>query len=324
MKLSIIIPVYNRETTIEKCIDSLINQLDSDCEIILVDDGSSDNTISICRRYLNNQIKLIENEHGGVSKARNTGIKEALGEYIAFIDSDDFVDDNYISIIKSAIEDSPQFVAFDAFEFLVDGKPYRKNAGLTVCDKTEISNIYPFLISQRINNAVLKLFRADIIRNNNIKFIDGMIIAEDYMFIMDYVKVCDSVKICNYLPYYFVYNTSGTYNVNPNHLLNLITAYENTRKFYNDYCQSISIIPMRARFLQQCVETCGKLCEKRLMTQELEKALTDSLIYKELVNADYTKLKSKIEKIIFSLKKWHIAKYYFHTIKLLEKIINNV
>ena len=103
---SIIVPVYNTETRLEKCIDSLVNQTFKDIEIILVDDGSTDRSGSICDDYSSkdNRITVIHQENTGQGIARNCGLKVANGEYIAFLDSDDFMDEKSYEIIKEAID----------------------------------------------------------------------------------------------------------------------------------------------------------------------------------------------------------------------------
>ncbi|MBR1884238.1 MAG: glycosyltransferase [Clostridia bacterium] len=93
MKISIVVPIYNVEKELERCIESLINQTYKDIEIILVDDGSKDNCPMICDKYMakDNRIKVIHKENGGLSDARNTGINNSTGDYILFVDSDDYI-----------------------------------------------------------------------------------------------------------------------------------------------------------------------------------------------------------------------------------------
>lgn len=106
--VSVIIPVYNVEECIARCIDSIINQTFKNLEIILVDDGSSDKSGKICDEYAQNdsRIKVIHKENGGVSSARNTGLDIANGEYIGFVDSDDYIDANMYECLVNSIEDS--------------------------------------------------------------------------------------------------------------------------------------------------------------------------------------------------------------------------
>lgn len=95
--ISIIVPVYNVEKYIAKCLDSLVNQTYLNIEILLIDDGSTDKSLSICKKYaaVDSRIKLFSKENGGVSSARNLGLLHVQGEYVVFVDSDDFVSPKY-------------------------------------------------------------------------------------------------------------------------------------------------------------------------------------------------------------------------------------
>lgn len=106
MKVSVIIPVYNVEKFLPKCLDSLLNQTIKDLEFICINDGSTDNSSEILKRYSNKdpRIKIINQDNLGVSAARNAGIKIATGKYIGFIDSDDWVDNNYFELLYKAAE----------------------------------------------------------------------------------------------------------------------------------------------------------------------------------------------------------------------------
>ena len=92
-KISIIIPIYNSEKFLVRCLDSILNQLYNDFEVILIDDGSKDHSLEICQRYslLDARFKVYSKENGGVSSARNFGLSKAVGSYIVFIDSDDYI-----------------------------------------------------------------------------------------------------------------------------------------------------------------------------------------------------------------------------------------
>lgn len=104
--ISIVIPVYKVELYLEKCIESIINQTYKNLEIIIVDDGSPDNCPKICDEYAqkDNRIKVIHKENGGLSDARNAGIDVAAGKYIAFVDSDDYVSNDYIEYMYNLIK----------------------------------------------------------------------------------------------------------------------------------------------------------------------------------------------------------------------------
>lgn len=101
IKISVIVPVYNTELYVKKCIDSILNQTFHEFELILLDDGSTDKSKEICNGYakMNKNIRVIHSEHKGVAEARNNGLKEAFGEYITFIDSDDWIDKRYLETL---------------------------------------------------------------------------------------------------------------------------------------------------------------------------------------------------------------------------------
>ena len=106
VKYSVIIPVYNAEKTLRRCLDSLLSQPYPDCELILVNDGSSDESGIICKEYAakHRQVCVVDKENGGVSSARNAGLDRASGKYVVFVDSDDYVADNFFSLLDQTLK----------------------------------------------------------------------------------------------------------------------------------------------------------------------------------------------------------------------------
>lgn len=102
--ISVVIPIYNRESTLQKCVDSVLAQTYKNIEVILVNDGSTDRSGDICRRYeqIDPRVKVISKENGGLSSARNAGIDKSCGEYIFFIDSDDWIDSDTLEVLLNA------------------------------------------------------------------------------------------------------------------------------------------------------------------------------------------------------------------------------
>lgn len=165
-KVSVIVPFYNVEKYIEKCIKSLLNQTLDDIEIILVNDGSKDNSASIAKRYWQEnteKIVYLEKENGGLGDARNYGIPYAKGEYIAFIDSDDYVEkDMYKQMLKKAEEEHSDMVECDFWwEYSENDK--KEDIGILYEGKHEA------LVNARVV-AWNKLIRKDIINKYDIKF----------------------------------------------------------------------------------------------------------------------------------------------------------
>ena len=124
-KISIIVPVYNVEQYLAECIESIKDQSLTDIEIILVDDGSPDNSGAICDDYAlkDDRIKVIHKKNGGLSSARNAGLEVAIGEYIGFVDSDDWVDgEMYEVLYKNAVENQAEIAACNIAKMGLDGQ----------------------------------------------------------------------------------------------------------------------------------------------------------------------------------------------------------
>ena len=134
-KISIIVPIYNVERYLMECIDSIRNQTLTDIEIILVDDGSPDNSGAICDdcALKDDRIKVIHKKNGGLSSARNAGLKVAIGEYIGFVDSDDWVDgEMYEFLYKNAVEKHAEIAACNIAKMGLDGQFENFDIGIRI------------------------------------------------------------------------------------------------------------------------------------------------------------------------------------------------
>ena len=124
MKVSVIVPVYNSSTYIDKCMTSLVNQTLDDIEIIVIDDGSNDDTLKKLEKY-KRKIKLIKQKNSGVASARNKGLMNATGEYIAFVDSDDWIEQDMFQVMyNKAMEKNYDAVECD-FKYVDDNKEWK-------------------------------------------------------------------------------------------------------------------------------------------------------------------------------------------------------
>ena len=197
-KVSVIVPVYNAEDYIEKCLDSLINQSLKDIEIIVVDDGSTDDTYKVVSKY-KEKIKLIKQKNGGVASARNKGLSVAEGEYIAFVDSDDWVElDMFSKLYNKAIENDYDAVECN-FKYVDDNEEWH---GVIDVDTDVVSiddkkkyfiKMFPVIWN--------KIYKRDKIKN--IKFKDG-VWAEDVEFLYRVIPNIDTIgKINEELYYYY-------------------------------------------------------------------------------------------------------------------------
>ena len=195
--ISVIVPIYNVEKYLNKCIESIISQTYKNLEIILVDDGSQDLCPKICDEYAkkDNRIKVIHKENNGVSAARNTGIDIAQGKWIAFIDADDWVDENYLKILISESDENIDII----------GCGYKRVNGNNIekvnnNDETIIYDNVKFIekllnVQNGYGFVHTKLIRKSLI--NNVKFDCNIKVGEDALFNMQLAKKTKRIKIIN-------------------------------------------------------------------------------------------------------------------------------
>lgn len=188
-RISIIIPAYNCEGTIEKCILSVINQGFFDWELILIDDGSTDNTREICEHYADSvKIFLYSQQNSGVSSARNYGIKKATGEYLVFVDSDDFLLQDALSTIHDSMKGKD--ICFYNYQIFKLGKKRNNNyiSKPEILDITDFMKVFPEMyLSGYINPPWGKCYKKSLITE---KFEEGLSIGEDLLFNLSYLKKC--------------------------------------------------------------------------------------------------------------------------------------
>jgi glycosyltransferase involved in cell wall biosynthesis len=204
--LSVIVPVYNVEKYLRRCLDSLVNQTYQDIEIICVNDGSTDSCPKILDEYCAKYPKIIVSNkpNGGLSSARNFGLLRSNGEYIAFIDSDDWVDLNYYEKLMGAIINHGADAAFTSY--IRKGEKKHK-VRIPIEDEKVYKNINRKIdISDSLKNPCVwnKVYKKDILIKNKLLFEEGKY-YEDAMFTMPFLNLCDKlVSVPNVYYYYYV------------------------------------------------------------------------------------------------------------------------
>lgn len=208
-KLSIIAPIYKTEQYLPVCIESILGQSFSDFELILVNDGSPDNSRQICENYQkkDSRIRIVNKENGGLSSARNAGLEIARGDYIMFVDSDDYLEAGCFERAYTAMMAANADLYIGGF-YEVDGAGQRTEKR---CVKTAKSYTVQELMNQYgidypsywVSLAWGKLFRADIIKRNSMRFDTWFNYKEDAPFLYTYLRFIDKVyfdaqPICNY------------------------------------------------------------------------------------------------------------------------------
>ena len=221
-KITIIVPIYKVETYLRRCVDSILAQTFKDFECILVDDGSPDGCGEICDEYAkkDKRVQVIHKENGGVSDARNVGIDAAKGEYLYFVDADDYLDDCLLeTVVKLLDGNNYEMVCFNFRMINVEGKTiYMSNfPGMEhrisseseyldfICDKFE------FYIGW---SPCTRVFKADIIKQHGLYFVDRKeIFAEDLLFVLEYLLYVNKIKVVRNVMYNYAM-WEGSYTVN--------------------------------------------------------------------------------------------------------------
>lgn len=196
MKYSVIIPVYKAEKTLERCLDSLIKHQRDDVELLVINDGSPDKSGDICRKYAEKHpcIRYFEKENGGVSSARNLGLEKATGEYLLFVDSDDYVSDDYFAVIDQAIsEKAPDMIIFGYRNFGGNDSAWTLGDYFSSgeCDTAgkAADAMRKYLFSPQCS----KVLKREIIRKNALKYDDSLSIGEDQTFLFSYAMHMNSI-----------------------------------------------------------------------------------------------------------------------------------
>lgn len=194
IKISVVIPVYNVEKYIRECIESIINQTFKDIEIIVVNDGSKDNSIKIVEEYLSDKrLKIINKENRGLSSARNKGMKIARGEYIYFIDSDDFIEKDVLEVLYKNLELERFDIIFSNFSFYNDKTKKEKKSKFNFPFKENINKGCYFLYNGEEINVWNRLYRKEFFKKYNFEFIEK-IIHEDQDFGFKTILLAETIK----------------------------------------------------------------------------------------------------------------------------------
>ena len=235
-KISVIVPIYNTAKYLENCLDSIVNQTLRELEIILVDDGSTDESGKIADTYAkkDQRIKVIHQKNAGQSAARNRGIKESTGDYLSFVDSDDQIEPVFYSTLLKLYKDNTSVaVCGHQYRRLKDNssknlyqsplKPRGKN-------ETKKAYIIKLLVKDgRMYSCNNKLFKKEYIKDNNILFDTNINFAEDTKFVLDYLSYAEGEIAYDMSPLY-IYN----FGTETSTVKTAATKWENWEKQYQD------------------------------------------------------------------------------------------
>ena len=201
MLLSVIIPVYNAAPYLRQCIESLLDLANADLELILVDDGSNDESGKICDEYAEKdaRVRVFHQQNAGASVARNVGLEHACGQWISFVDADDWVESNYFEPLAENHE-MADIIFFPLKEIFTNGQVVRRCPYPAIEDsRVRIEQVLFDLKYGSIGDifgwTVAKFFKSSIIREHNIRFVSNLVFREDEIFTMDICRYVRSVCV---------------------------------------------------------------------------------------------------------------------------------
>ncbi len=324
-QISVIVPVYNVEKYLKRCVDSILKQTFFDFELILVDDGSNDKSGEICDQLAEKEdrIKVFHKENGGVSSARNMGIDNAAGNYIMFVDSDDYIKENMIEALWRLMEEQND-LAVSSIEMIESGrhkKYYLKEK------KYNSASLLEEYCEEEIPQICLcgpcgKLYKKSIIDKN--RFDLELRIGEDTYFNMEYIKSCQSIATTGEIYYYYMReNTESLFSkFRPYYYDNTRAVYEHTLKV----CQDIHCTERSKKALTKCYvkNLLGNL-NKAVMTtnkhicKEYMRNVQNDSVFQGNVDALRTNWKQYVIGALIRKKHYEIAYLAVWVWKVLKK-----
>lgn len=281
--ISIIIPAYNVDKWVGKCLNSVMNQSYSNLEIIVIDDGSDDDTNIICTRMAekDKRITLIHQENKGVSEARNEGIRRSCGEYICFVDADDYIDPDYIKVLSDLIDNN--HVQLSICGYVEEDEKGRINR--TLKGKTGVQKSLTILESLFFHDEIgrslwNKMFDNRLIKQQALLFSADFMVGEDMFFLIQYLTLIEKSALSDQIGYHYILREQsamqkkywdGSYLKNRLSWLNALDAVENFLKdknlhvlkffyrykllvYYRVLCESVSLTGEKSNLDRRALE----------------------------------------------------------------------
>ncbi|MFR7874032.1 MAG: glycosyltransferase [Christensenellales bacterium] len=283
-KVSVVVPIYNVEKYIKKCMDSLVNQTLQEIQIIFVNDGSTDESGNIAKEYASkypNKIIYLEKENGGLSDARNFGMRYAEGEYIAFLDSDDYVENTmYEEMYNKALQENSDYVECDfLWEYPDKTKKDKRNS---------YNNKKEMLTNVRVV-AWNKLIKREILEKNNISFPKGLR-YEDIEFTYKLIPYLNKVSYVDKEFVHYVQRNNSIANVQNERTAEVFTIFDNIIKyyqekgFYEEYKEELEYSYSRILLCSSLKRICkikDSKTRKKLIKETFEKLYQQFPLWKE-------------------------------------------
>ena len=294
-KFSIIIPVYNVEKYIKKCLDSIFEQSFKDYEVIVVNDGTKDNSMDIVKEY---DVKIINQKNQGLSEARNSGAKKATGEYLIFIDSDDYIDKDLLKEINKSLKNDPDIVRFQIREVYEDDKESKDYKETPFTNKNGVEAFNLITKYHFVENAWSYAIKRSYYEDNNYSFKKGTI-HEDFGLLPLVIIKANTVNSISYIGYNYLQRKGSIMSQKD---------YEKTKKkvsdFYNHYkylIEEINMTKLDSKVFKSFISNSLilKICElDNKDYKEYKKILKEQKVFDNLLEDSFVR---KIKKLLFKI-----------------------
>ena len=271
MRYSVIVPVYNVEKFLAKCLDSILNQDFDDYEIIAVNDGSTDSSLEILNEYSKktDKIKVINQDNKGLGGARNTGIDVASGDYLVFIDSDDYVDNQMLSQLNSVLStNSFDILAFECFQVDINNNiiDFKVDS-----DDGSLSKISSKLFCTFEPTAWSKIYKRDLFISSNIRFPERLW-YEDLATVYRLIPFADKIGYLKKPLYYYVQQPGSiTHSANTIRMMEIITAFNMIQSYFKEN-----------GFFEEYYAELEWLCVKHVLYYSAHRFLTKGFYYNQM------------------------------------------
>ena len=300
--ISIVVPIYNVEKYLKTCIDSIINQTYTNLEIILVDDGSLDNCGKICDEYkiTDKRIKVVHKKNGGLSDARNAGIDVSTGKYIAFIDSDDYVAENYIEILYNLCIENNVLLSECNYKRVQSSDKIETKQDKETCIYTGKEMSKRLYTEDCIRTIVVwnKLYKSELF--NELRFPKGKINEDEFTIYKIFYNI-DKVAITKEKLYYYRVSPDSIMNRKFNEKrLDLIEALEERMKFYKEKREKELYNLTLKSYIEHLIEY-YRLCKRYIPDKYYNKIILKKYRknFFRMINLNEIKIKRKIKYTIF-------------------------
>jgi glycosyltransferase involved in cell wall biosynthesis len=316
---SVIVPVYNVDNYLVQCIDSILFQTYSNFELLLIDDGSTDSSSYICNKYAkkDSRVRVFHKDNGGVSSARNRGIEESKGDYIVFIDADDWIDNDYLQCLMPNEKDDIVCCSYKLENITKEINDW----GILLSESSNSTDFITNNITKfGFNTVWAKVFRSDIIKQKHIRFNENISQCEDAIFVFDYLCTykCNIKNVLRQSYHYrWDYRPRNIFRNFPVHesfiLFKLIP--ERLDKIIDLYnCPDVTYAKNELVF-SQIYNVCHNIIENKCMVKNkisnIFELLRSKTVEETLTDKDYMKLKRNGLLLYYLVSVYYMFRRFF-------------